>query len=112
MELMLDKMEVNMKYENAFSEVYSIINILDEKLRYRIPNEIYNMIKYKMNENYIFQFDNNKSIDKQNISNEAKSIIALLYKNYMCSDEEKIKWQEYDRFKAKLISKYKNKREG
>jgi len=94
-----------MNYKKAFSEVYSIIDILDEELKSRIPDEIINMIKCIMDKNYIFQYNTNKSIDKQSVSNEAKSIIAFLYKNYICSNEEKIKWQEYDRFKAIIYSR-------
>lgn len=94
-----------MNYRKAFSEVYSIIEVLDNKLKSRIPDGVINMIECARDKNYIFQYDNTKSIDKQNISNEAQSIIAFLYKNYMCSDDEKIKWQEYDRFKAEKMKR-------
>ncbi len=97
------------KYKKAFSEVYSIIDILEENLKNRIPNEIINMIMFNMDENFIFKYDKKKTIDKQNISNEAKSIIAFLYKKYICSEEEKGKWQEYDKFKAERIRILKKK---
>lgn len=96
-----------MNYGKVFSEVYSIIEILDNKLKSIIPDGVINIIEYAKDKNYIFQYDNNKSIDKQNISNEAQAIIAFLYKNYMCSDDEKIKWQEFDRFRTEKMKKYK-----
>lgn len=94
-----------MDYRNVFSEVYCIIELLDNKLKSRISEEIIKRIEVLRDKNYVFQYDNSKSIDKQNISNEAQSIIAFLYKNYMCSDDEKIKWQEFDRFKAEKTKK-------
>lgn len=101
---------INKKYSKAFSEVYSIILILDEKLKSKIPDEIIENIKKNKDENYIFKFDNSRPIDKQDISEEAKSILAYLYKNYICSDEEKQKWKEYDRFRNKKMEELKKKK--
>lgn len=77
------------KYRNALSEVNAIINNSQEIIINRIPSRFKNFINQNMNPLYVVNVQSNKGILEQNISNEAKSIIALIYRDYICSGEER-----------------------
>ena len=79
----------NNVYTNAFSEVYTIINILSEKLKKNIPTQLLELIEKEKNENYDFKYNDSLPIDEQDISSEAKAILTLIYRNYLCDSDER-----------------------
>ena len=79
----------NHVYTNAFSEVYTIINILSEELTKNIPTQLLELIEKERNENYNFKYNDSLPIDEQDISSEAKAILTLIYRNYLCDSDEK-----------------------
>ena len=76
-------------YKNALSEVNAIINNSDENVINKIPNKFMNFVQNNMNKSYTIEMDLDKEILEQNISNEAKSIIALIYRDYICPKAER-----------------------
>ena len=76
-------------YRNALAEVNAVINSSQEDIINRIPSRFKNFIKSSMNNSYFVEIYPDKSILEQNISNEAKSIIALIYRDYICSENER-----------------------
>lgn len=76
-------------YRNALTEVNAVINNSQEDIINRIPNRFKNFINQNMNNSYSVDIQPDKSILEQNISNEAKSIIALIYRDYICSETER-----------------------
>ena len=76
-------------YAKSFSEVYVIINILDEKIRSAIPKSFINFIENNRDTNYSFKYDYDKPIDEQKLSNDAQSILAIIYRNYICTEAER-----------------------
>ena len=56
-----------------------------------------------MNNSYIVKIQPNKTILEQDISNEAKSIIALIYRDYICQESER-----KDLIKQELIKRAKD----
>jgi len=86
------------KYAKAYTEVEVVISILDDSLKKKIPTEIIQTLAENKDKEYVFNYDFNKPIYEQNICMEAKIILSTLYKDYLCSDEERKKWKEYDLF--------------
>ena len=76
-------------YRNALSEVNAILINSDQSVINMIPNRFLDFIKNNMNESYDIQVDLEKGILEQNISNEAKSIVALIYRDYICEADER-----------------------
>jgi len=85
-------------YSKAYTEVEAVLLILDDSLKKKIPEEIMKALKEKNDKEYIFNYDFSQPIHKQNICIEAQFILADIYKKYLCSDEERKKWKEYDLF--------------
>lgn len=72
----------------AYSEVYEILKNTPEELVNKIPNELIEKIKNNRNKNYQLIYNYDKPLNEQNISEKAKSILAVIYCNYW-SDQTK-----------------------
>ena len=76
-------------YRNALSEVNAILINSNQDIINMIPNKFLEFVRNNMNQEYEIQIDLEKGILEQNISNEAKSIVALIYRDYICSANER-----------------------
>lgn len=75
----------------ALSEVYSIINHLDKNLYKKIPNNFINMIENNRDLKYDVNIDYTKNINEQNLLQETRVILSLIYRDYLCTKEEREK---------------------
>lgn len=99
---------VNLEYANAYSEVLEILKHISQEDYNKIPKEKIMFFKNNYNKEFNFTYDMNKTLDEQNVSKKAKTIIAILFRDYWATDtqREKIKAkEEYDR-KIKEQEKY------
>lgn len=83
---MLENMDAN-----VYSEVLGILNNLPQSALRNIPAEILENIKKNSNEEYIFKYDIYKSLNEQNVLEETKTMIAILFRDYWATDEQREK---------------------
>lgn len=77
-------------YSDVYTEVYEIINHVEEKERNKIPKNVIDFIKENKNDNYNFKIDENKTFENQTLKRETLVFMALISLNYWCeNDEEK-----------------------
>ena len=88
-------MENNYK---ALKEVYVVLNNIDEEIKNKIPKEMLELIEDNMDKNYDFKLDENVRLSEQKFMDETLGLISVLYSKYICDEEEKKKWNEYDKF--------------
>lgn len=81
-------------YRNALSEVYYIINYMENNTSKLIPIEVYEEIKNNMNKDYKIT---KKDILEKNISETARACLSVIYTEYLCTEEERKKWNELDK---------------
>ena len=86
----------------SFSEVYDIINHLEKNLYDRIPQSFIDLIKQNLSNKYVSKIDYNKSINEQEISREARSILAIIYRDFICSNDKKEELQRRDQQELKV----------
>lgn len=72
--------------KNAYSEVYAIINLMSLNLRNKIPENILKNIDDKRDKSNNVKISD---INKYIISDDANKLLAVLYKNYYATEEEK-----------------------
>lgn len=94
--------------KQAYSEVYTVLNMMSEAHRNKIPQNVLNGIDNKRDKQNIIKINNIKQLS---ISEQAEEVLAVLYKNYFASDEEKkiIKSKErilFERQQKELREKY------
>lgn len=99
----------NVEYANAYSEVLEILKNISKEDYEKVPIEKIDLFENKSNKNYNFQYDTNLTLDEQNVSKKAKAIIAILFRDYWATPEQREKIlakQDYDRIQ---IEKNKQK---
>ena len=99
----------DIKYANAYSEVLEILKNISKEDYEKVPSEKIDLFEKNANKNYNFQYDTNLTLDEQNVSKRAKAIIAILFRDYWATPEQREKIlakQNYDRIQ---IEKNKQK---
>lgn len=78
----------------AFTEVYEIFKLMPEELLQKIPKKFYNIIEEERDKEY---FPNIKEpIENQKLKNETIIILGLIYRDFLCSPDERKRLQEKD----------------
>ena len=83
-----------MSFEECLYEVNYIIDNIEEEMKTKIPLSIREEIKKQMSkETYMYVID----FEKEGFSDEAIAYLSVLYSEYICSKEEKEKWNKFDK---------------
>ena len=83
--------------EIAYTEVDTILSLMDEKYINKIPKNLRGIFKEEKSFDYKPNIDPKKSLNEQNLQRETLVILAILSLNYWCESEEE---------KQKLIKAY------
>lgn len=75
------------KTKEMYSEVYSILNLMEEKYIRMLPKKLYELIKNNRLESYNPIYTASKSLVEQNIKRETAVMLVLLKLNYWCETE-------------------------
>ena len=97
-------------YPKAYKEVIEILNFVPKESFDKIPQIMIDTLKTKMDENYDFKVDIDKSFDEQNLLDETKAIFANIFRDYWATpyQRERIEAKEkYDRQKMEEEKKDK-----
>ena len=90
------------KYKNAYTEVYEILEQLDEEEYNKIPSEVITAIRKNRNTEYEFDLDEDIELKDQELLPETKAILFNLFRDYLSTAEQKekiIKMQAEERQK-------------
>lgn len=74
-------------YMDAFSEVNAILNIMPSNLFNKIPLKFRQMISEYKNNSYNPRIE--EPVENFELKDESKIILSLIYRDFLCSDEEK-----------------------
>ena len=103
--------------KNAYKEVYTILQELNEEEYNKIPLEIIEAIRLNMNEEYEYELDEELELKDHQMLPETKAILFNLFRDYLATPEQKakiIKLQAEERRKneeIKTANYYKDKEE-
>lgn len=78
-------------YKNALTEVFEVINYLDDNSYNRIPKEVIQGIEANRNRNYKFFIDKSKPLAEQKMLPETRAILFNFFRDYWCTEEQKEK---------------------
>ena len=118
---------VDTQYMKSCTEVLEILKHISRQDYNKIPSEIIEVLEEDKDSQYNFSYDVNKTLDEQNVSKQAKTIIGIFFRDYWATPEQRkniiniqnIKRQEIDDKKRKLYNpdkifennKYNNSKE-
>lgn len=87
-------------YSNAYAEVYTILEYLDEKDKNKIPQKVLDAIEQSRNPEYIFDLEDDIELQEQILLPETRAILFNLFRDYLAEPWQKekiLKMQEEER---------------
>ena len=97
-------MMVNIDYSKGYAEVLEIINAMPKRDYNRIPSKYIEYLEENADRSVNFQYNIAVPFDKQEISDEAKDVLAVIYRLFLDDEENKKKLSEIDR---ELVQNFK-----
>ena len=82
-------MIVTKELSNAAVEINSLLDNVSEEVLNKIPKKFIEYLKDIESYDYYFEYDTSKTIEEQNFSGEALNLIGLIYKDYLCTEDER-----------------------
>ena len=80
---------VTKEFAEASAEINEIFKYLPKEEVEKIPSKLRDFFKEVSSKDYVTNINPNMPLDKQQIKEKTKDIIALIYRNYWCSEEER-----------------------
>lgn len=77
--------------KNAYAEVYTILQELNEEEYNKIPPEVIETIEANRNEEYEYELDNELELKDEPMLPETKAILFNLFRDYLATPEQKAK---------------------
>ena len=93
------------KYTDAFTQVYVILNELDDEDYDKIPPEVVDAIRKNRNKEYQFKIDKSIDLKDNNLLPEARALLFKIYRDYLASESQRqkiLKMQNEERRKREL----------
>ena len=89
-------------YLKAYKEVLEVLKYVPKDSVDKIPKTMIDTFNRKMDNNYIFSIDINKSFEEQELLEETKAILANIFRDYWATPYQKeqiLAKEKYDRRK-------------
>lgn len=80
---------VSVEYSEAIVEVLEILEYSEESIIEKIPKDLMEFWQRNKSTTYKPDLNHNKSINEMNLMKKTRSIITMIYLNYLCDDDEK-----------------------
>lgn len=98
-------------YRKALTEVYTILEFMPINYIKKFSPKFIKFIEKNKSEEYKYQVDITKKIEEQDILMETKTILSIIYRDYWCTKEQKIKilqkeQSEREQYKSEIRIRY------
>lgn len=102
--------EMEDNYPKAYKEVIEILNYVPQESTNKIPQTMIDTFKAKMNVNYDFKVDINKSFEEQNLLDETKAILANIFRDYWATQYQKERIETKEKIDREKTEQEKHKK--
>ena len=75
--------------KQAFTDLSIIIQMMPKYMQEKINSEFINLIENNKDNSYISKIKTNIPIKYQELSETTEALLALIYRDYLCNDEER-----------------------
>ena len=94
-------------YACAYKEVIEVLKYTKREDVNKIPKSRILLWRINMNKDYDFKIDTTKALEEQNLSKEAKAIIANIFKKYWATDYQKERIEAKEKYDIEQMKKEK-----
>lgn len=98
------------EYKIALSEVDDILTFSDETIISKIPKSFIDFIRENKDKNHITNINPYLSLEEQDLNEKTKSIMAVIYRSYIATEEEKQAFLEKDKEEFEKLEALKNEK--
>lgn len=98
-------MEITKEQKMAYTEVVEVLKYMSKEEVDKIPKNIVKYYTDNMDTYYNFKIDAEKTFEEQNLSEKAKIVLAILFRDYWATEKQKEKIEQkekYDIYKLEL----------
>lgn len=98
----MEKQKIVDNYSKAYKEVIEVLSFMPKESVDKIPQTILDTFKAKMDKDYDFNVDINKSFEEQILLDETKAIFANIFRDYWATPYQReriVEKEKYDRQK-------------
>lgn len=82
------------EYRIAATEVVYILDYFSEEFKANIPTNFLKFLNEQAIPEYNPNFDFSHGLDRLELRNKTKALLAMIYRNYMCSEKEKVEYEK------------------
>lgn len=93
----------------AYAQVLEILNHIKIEDYYKLPKEIIQALEVNKEDDRSFKYNEEKDFLEQEMLSETKLILAIFFKRYWATDEQKAKIKVYEVNKISAIDEEKKK---
>lgn len=100
----------NMEYANAYSEVLEIIKYIPKEDYDKIPKSKIELFQSQANPDHKFEYNPSLTLQEQHVSKRARAIIAILFRDYWATDEQRTKIKQKQRMDMNKLEQQKQEK--
>lgn len=101
---------VKAEYANAYKEVLDILKYVSKEDLNKIPTKKIEMFSKYANYDYDFEYNPEITLKEQNVSDIAQTIIAILFRDYWATSEQREKILRKEKYDMQLLEEYKKEK--
>ena len=80
---------ITIQDRQAFADISIIIKMMPKNMQQKIHTDFINLIEKYKDTNYISKINSNVPLKNQQLSETTEAILALIYRDYLCSPDER-----------------------
>lgn len=85
---------ISTKYREAIADVLDILDHMEEEDQEKVPQKFIDILKENVAKNYVPKIDYSKRLVEMELSEEARSILGVMYRHYWCPEEKKADFEK------------------
>lgn len=103
-------MSVTKEQAMAYTEVVQVLKYMPKEDVNKIPKEILEYYYNNRDVSYDFSIDTNKPFEEQVLLEKTKVVLAILFRDYWATDEQREKIHEKENYDIQLLEEKKRKK--
>lgn len=103
-------MNITKEQSMAYTEVIEVLKYMSKEEVNKIPRDVMSFYYDNMDTSYDFKVDQSKSFEEQSLSEKAKVILAMFFRDYWSSDDQREKIRKKEAYDMQMLEEEKKEK--